>query len=107
VWEIFQQDTYHSPKVVWGREVNLLSLGLVRQMSGCLTDPCRVRLQRLLDRTRSAVAASGVGYNELWSYRIDGRSLKPVRYGSGSDVQLWSTTDLAVRYTLSLLPPRQ
>jgi hypothetical protein len=27
----------------------------------------------------------------------------PVRYGTGSDVQLWSTTDLAVAFALSRL----
>src|SRR5260221_9585589 len=28
VWDAFRADQYHSPRVVWGREVNLLLLGL-------------------------------------------------------------------------------
>jgi hypothetical protein len=31
--------------------------------------------------------------------------LLPMRYGTASDVQLWSTTDLAVQFALSRLPP--
>ena len=47
----------------------------------------------------AAVEASGF-QSELWSYEFqDGRPV-PVRYGSGADVQLWSTTDLAVQYAL-------
>src|SRR6267378_2573945 len=34
VWEAFRKDTYHSPRVVWGREVNLILLGLANQVSG-------------------------------------------------------------------------
>ena len=30
VWAAFDRDAYHSPRVVWGREVNLLLLGLAR-----------------------------------------------------------------------------
>ena len=30
VWEGFRRDEYHSPRVVWGREVNLFLLGLAR-----------------------------------------------------------------------------
>ena len=32
-------DTYHSPRVVWGREVNLLLLGLANQIAGGTVDP--------------------------------------------------------------------
>jgi hypothetical protein len=32
VWRMFRDDLYHSPRVVWGREVNLLVLGLTNQM---------------------------------------------------------------------------
>ena len=45
----------------------------------------------------SAVDASGF-HSELWSYQLRGGRIVPVRYGSGSDVQLWSTTDLAVSF---------
>jgi hypothetical protein len=36
---------------------------------------------------------------------VEAGRLLPVRYGTGSDVQLWNTTDLAVQYALSRLPP--
>jgi len=42
-------------------------------------------------------------HNELWSYEIKGGKLRPVRYGTSSDVQLWNTTNLVVQYTLSNL----
>jgi hypothetical protein len=48
--------------------------------------------------------ASGVEHNELWSYRIERGRLLPARYGTSSDVQLWSCTDLAVQFALSRLP---
>ena len=32
IWDRFQKDQYHSPRVVWGREVNLLFLGLAYQL---------------------------------------------------------------------------
>ena len=48
---------------------------------------------------REAVAASGF-HSELWSYGFERGRPVPRRYGSGADVQLWSTTDLAVQYAL-------
>jgi hypothetical protein len=117
VWELFRRDTYHSPKVVWGREVNLLFLGLANQIAGAfdsagqLRDPGLAQYVRTLDgalrRSVEAVNASGLEHNELWSYRIEGGRLLPTRYGAGSDVQLWSTTDLAVQFVLSTLPGQQ
>ncbi|HEU4682839.1 MAG TPA: hypothetical protein VFS51_13970, partial [Gemmatimonadales bacterium] len=100
IWERFSKDTYHSPRVVWGREVNLISLGLAKVPGSAL--------QSWLQRVLAAVDASGLGYNELWSYRIEGDRLRPTRYGTSSDVQLWNTTDLAVEFVLSrlALPPR-
>ena len=100
IWERFSKDSYHSPRVVWGREVNLISLGLAKA-------PGRA-LQSWLQRILTAVDASGLGHNELWSYRIEGDRLRPTRYGSSSDVQLWNTTDLAVEFVLSRLgmPPQ-
>jgi hypothetical protein len=56
---------------------------------------------------RSAVARSGLQYAELWSYKFDGGALRPVRYGSSSDVQLWTLTDLAVQYLLNSRRPTQ
>ena len=114
VWEGFAKDAYHSPRVVWGREVYLLLLGLANQIgaaydaSGRLANPALALYVRslgdALQRTLVAVKASGLEHNELWSYRIvDGRLL-PSRYGTSSDVQLWSTTDLAVQFVLARLP---
>lgn len=114
VWDAFRQDAYHSPRVVWGREVNLLLLGLAKQIAaaydahGSLAQPGLgpyVRsLRSALDRTLAAVTASHLEHNELWSYRIANGALLPTRYGTSSDVQLWSATDLAVQYALSTLP---
>jgi hypothetical protein len=117
VREAFRNDTYHSPRVVWGREVNLLLLGLARQIRAAHDSSGRVRdpslapyvrsLQDALERIRGAVEASGLKHSELWSYRIEGDRLLPIRYGSSTDVQLWNTTDLAVQYELSRLPARR
>jgi hypothetical protein len=113
VWERFQADPYHGPRVVWGREVNLLFLGLANQMSAAakvsqgIDVPVRVagieELEAALQRTLAAVNASGMQHNELWSYEIRGEKLVPVRYGTSSDMQLWNTTDLAVEFVLSQL----
>src|SRR5205807_1415162 len=50
----------------------------------------------------TAVDRSGLRHAELWSYTIDHGRLVPSRYGTSSDVQLWSLTDLAVQYLLDL-----
>jgi len=113
VWEKFR-DPYHSPRVVWGREVNLLFLGLAQRIAaasdsaGRPLDPTQGpylhALRQALRRTLDAVNASGLQHAELWSYEIAGGELRSARYGTGSDVQLWSSTDLAVEFMLSLLP---
>ena len=111
IWERFRKDHYHGPRVVWGREVNLFFLGLTHQI-GAAYDPGRrlkhpsleryvCSLHTALQRTLAAVHASGLEHNELWSYRIQGGRLLPIRYGTSSDVQLWNTTDLAVEFELS------
>ena len=102
VWEAFAADRYHSPHVVWGREVNLLVLALADQIrtAGDAAIPRTIALRRSLDRVRDAVAASGLDYAELWSYRVEDGALRPARFGSSTDVQLWSLTDLAVQYVL-------
>jgi hypothetical protein len=87
--------------VVWGREVNLLLLGLTNRQ---LKAPSR-ELEDALRRTLDAVHASGLQHNELWSYQVKGSRLLPVRYGTSSDVQLWNTTNLVVQYVLSRLEP--
>lgn len=99
VWAEFERDRYHGPRVVWGREVNLFLLGVANHVAGATkgkgayVDELRAAAQRV----RGAVDASGF-HSELWSYAIEGGQVRPVRYGTGSDVQLWSTTDLAVQY---------
>jgi hypothetical protein len=116
VWREFESEQYHSPRVVWGREVNLFLLGTADQISAALDTSGRVsdpsleryvrRLRSALERVLSAVTASHLQHNEVWSYRIVEGRLLPTRYGTSSDVQLWSTTDLAVQYALSRLPRR-
>ena len=114
IWERFGKDTYHGPRVVWGREVNLLFLGLANQIAGGfdgagrLADPGLRPYLRSLDEalrnTLVAVHASGLELNELWSYRIEDDRLLPTRYGASSDIQLWNGTNLAVQFVLSRLP---
>ena len=57
----------------------------------------------MIDEVLGAVDASGF-HSELWSYELRDGRIVPVRYGTGSDVQLWSTTDLVVGYARSRLP---
>jgi hypothetical protein len=113
VWEVFRRDTYHSPRVVWGREVNLVLLGLANQISG-VTDasgrprdpalgPYVAEMRDALRRVNAAVEASGLKHNELWSYEISDATLNPIRYGASTDVQLWNVTDLAVQFVLKRL----
>jgi len=114
VWEAFDKEAYHSPRVVWGREVSLYLLGLTDQISsafdssGKLADPALApyvrSLRAALDSVLAATTASHLQHNEVWSYRIGGDRLLPTRYGTSSDVQLWSTADLAVQFALSRLP---
>ena len=95
VWQMFEHDLYHSPRVVWGREVNTLLVSLASRSSAT----------PLIDAVVHAVEQSGFRHAELWSYEISGGALRPIRYGTGSDVQLWSLTDLAVQYLLNLRRP--
>jgi hypothetical protein len=111
VWAAFQEDDYHSPRVVWGREVSLVLMGLMRQIDDAHDDAGRLRDPRLrpwvdaleaaLRRTTETVEASGLKHNEVWSYRIDGDRLQPIRWGASTDVQLWNLTNLAVEYLLA------
>lgn len=114
VWEAFEKDRYHSPRVVWGREVNLLMLGLANEISSSVDRAGRPRdagraayvngLRDALRRTSAAVEASGLKHTELWSYEIAGARLNPIRYGAATDIQLWNVTNLAVQFVLSRLP---
>jgi hypothetical protein len=113
VWEAFRKDTYHSPRVVWGREVNLILLGLANQITGATDAAGKTRVAELgeyvdemrgaLMRTYLAVEASGLKHNELWSYEISDGKLRPIRYGASTDVQLWNVTDLSVQFVLKRL----
>jgi hypothetical protein len=101
VWHAFERDPYHGPRVVWGREVNLFLLGAARHVAsaGDTSTAYARELRDAIRTVRGAVAASGF-HSELWSYGFDGGHPVPRRYGSGADVQLWSTTDLAVQFAL-------
>ncbi len=100
LWDAFRRDAYHSPTVVWGRDVNLLLAGLALQVRGAPPGANVTALQDALRRTVDAVERSGLRHAELWSYRVQSGRLVPSRYGTSSDVQLWSLTDLAVQYLL-------
>ncbi|MFQ5865878.1 MAG: hypothetical protein ACE5IW_11685 [bacterium] len=113
VWENFKRDLYHSPRVIWGREVNLLFLGLAKQILAAYDSDGRIKdvnldsyvreLRAILDKTLTAVTASRLKHNELWSYRIEDERLLPARYTTSTDIQLWNLTDLAVQYMLERL----
>ena len=60
-------------------------------------------LRATMDKVRTAVEQSGF-HTELWSYGFERGTLGAMRYGSGADIQLWSTTDLAVQYVLDRMP---
>ena len=62
-------------------------------------------LQAAVDRILTAVDRSSLRHAELWSYAIENGRLVPSRYGTSSDVQLWSLTDLAVQYLLNTETP--
>lgn len=105
VWDAFRRDAYHSPTVVWGRDVNVLLAGLALQEQAAGPGSDVAALRDALRRTASAVERSGLRHAELWSYRIPDGRLVPSRYGISSDVQLWSLTDLAVQYLLNPKTP--
>jgi hypothetical protein len=106
IWQAFERDRYHGPRVVWGRENNLFLLGATRRLNdassartsdGAGLAAFRREVAAAIAQVTSAVDASGF-HSELWSYELRDGRIVPVRYGSGSDVQLWSTTDLAVGF---------
>ena len=102
-WRAFSRDRYHSSYVVWGREVNLFLLGAAGHASAATGHAAYVRqLREAMAKVRRAVESSGFR-SELWSYAPRGDQVVAIRYGSGADVQLWSTTDLAVQFALSRL----
>jgi hypothetical protein len=106
IWRAFVRDHYHGPRVVWGREVNLFLLGTAGHVAAANRgqtagrDGTARELRSTIDNIRRAVEASGFR-SELWTYTLRGGRMVATRYGIGADVQLWSTTDLAVQYALS------
>ncbi len=102
VWEAFARDPYHGPRVVWGREANLFVLGMTNHIAAAPRGPLADGMRAAMTRVLGAVAASGFR-SELWSYEFRGGRPVAVRYGTAGDVQLWSTSDLAVRYALARL----
>ena len=104
IWPDFERDRYHGPRVVWGRENNLFLIGTMGRIADAGGDaalaPYVRELRGAIDKVLAAVEASGF-HSELWSYELRNGRVVPVRYGSGSDVQLWSTTDLVVQYARS------
>ncbi len=105
VWDAFVKDPYHGPRVVWGREVNLFLLGVanriaVEQRQSQPDSAYITELRDALMKIRTAVEQSGF-HTELWAYTFENGTLGAQRYGSGADVQLWSTTDLAVQFVLA------
>lgn len=100
VWDAFRQDAYHSPTVVWGRDVNELLAGLAGQLGTAGAGADTAWIAGALRTINDAVERSGLRHAELWSYRIENGKLVPTRYGTSSDVQLWSLTDLAVQFLL-------
>jgi hypothetical protein len=89
--------------------VNLFLLGTAGHVAeasalpaGASRDAYARELRDAMARVRSAVEASGFR-SELWTYTLRDGRMAATRYGIGADVQLWSTTDLAVQFALSQL----
>jgi hypothetical protein len=102
VWSSFDRDSYHGPRVVWGREINLFLAGLAGHINTARDAAFVAQLRAALAQVNGAAEASGF-QSELWSYEVRDGRVVPVRYGISSDVQLWSTTDLAVQFLLARL----
>ncbi|MGH7678283.1 MAG: hypothetical protein ACRENU_07445, partial [Gemmatimonadaceae bacterium] len=102
VWAAFERDRYHGPRVVWGREVNLFLAGAAQRIERSNDPAYSAELRAAIEKVTAAAEASGF-QSELWSYELRDGRMVPVRYGTGSDVQLWSTTDLTVQFLLSRL----
>lgn len=113
IWERFKNDDYHSPTTVWGREVNLLLLGLInniRSMEQIAIDDTSENIEKhkkyfldLILTMIDAVESSGMKHTELWTYSIYEGILYPLRYSTTSDIQLWSLTELTVQFYLNQL----
>ncbi len=110
IWENFYNDRYHSPFVVWGREVNLILLGLSKQILSAYDNNGKLineklliwveKLKEILKTIKTTVDNSNLQHNELWSYEIKDETLYPKRYSTSSDIQLWNLTDLSAQFYL-------
>lgn len=110
IWETFKHDRYHSPYVVWGREVNLIFLGLTKQILSAFDAQGNIKsmklenyvkdLKDILGKINYAVNESGLKHNELWTYQIKNGRLYPKRYETTSDIQLWNLTNLSAEYLM-------
>jgi hypothetical protein len=110
VWENFNNDLYHSPRTIWGREVNLLIIGITKQILAAYDETGQLRdtglttyveeLKEIQNTILEAVEESGLKNNELWSYEIQDGNINPVRYGTSSDIQLWNLTNMSAQYLL-------
>ncbi len=106
IWNNFKNDRYHSPFVIWGREINLIFLGLIKQIKIAIEKGDSVyadKLKRIFYKIYSAVESSGLKHSELWTYKITNGKLSAVRYPISSDVQLWNLTNLAVEFYIEKL----
>jgi hypothetical protein len=92
IWERFKNDKYHSPYVVWGREMNLILLGLLKY------------IQRFPEeKTLIDIFRKNLKHTELWTHKITNEKLNPVRYATSSDIQLWNLAELAVEFYIEKL----
>jgi hypothetical protein len=98
IWERFKNDKYHSPYVVWGREMNLILLGLLKYIQRFPEE------KTLIDIFRKIYSqVSNLKHTELWTYKITNEKLNPVRYATSSDIQLWNLAELAVEFYIEKL----
>src|SRR5207302_6260696 len=65
VWDAFRADRYHSPTVVWGRDVNILLAGLARQIRGAAPGSDVGFLKDAVQRIVTAVDSSARRRPEL------------------------------------------
>jgi hypothetical protein len=91
IWERFKNDKYHSPYVLWGREMNLILLGLLKY------------IQRFPEEKLFDIFRKNLKHTELWTYKITNEKLNPVRYATSSDIQLWNLAELAVEFYIEKL----
>src|SRR5262249_58091376 len=71
IWDAFRQDAYHSPTVVWGRDVNELLAGLALQPSTAGAGADTAWLAGAGRKINDAVGRSGLRHAALWGYRAE------------------------------------